>query len=174
MKLTRITSADNPLFKKATELYRIGFPLHEQRESAAQIKILSDGAYRFDVACEVNNFVGEILYWEFENFVYVEHFCVEPSMRNKGYGQKILSLLPKKTLILEIDPPKNEISLRRKGFYERCGFVENPFRHIHPPYKKGNSGHTLVVMSSPRALTGKEYDEFFKTLVNIVMSDENI
>lgn len=39
-------------------------------------------------------------------------------MRNKQYGQKTLSLLAKqgKTLILEIDPPKDGISKRRKGF----------------------------------------------------------
>lgn len=59
-------------------------------------------------------------------------------MRNKQYGQKTLSLLAKqgKTLILEIDPPKDDISKRRKGFYERCGFTENFFTHIHPPYHK--------------------------------------
>ena len=34
----------------------------------------------------------------------------------------------------EIDPPTGDISRRRKGFYERGGFVENPYPHIRPPY----------------------------------------
>ena len=70
-------------------------------------------------------------------------------MRNKQYGQKTLSFLAKqgKTLILEIDPPKDDISKRRKGFYERCGFTENFFTHIHPPYHKINEGHELTIMT---------------------------
>lgn len=78
----------------------------------------------------------------------IEHFCILPEMRNKQYGQKALALLAKqgKTLILEIDPPKDDISKRRKGFYERCGFTENLFTHIHPSYHKENGGHHLVIM----------------------------
>ncbi len=164
MRLTRIITADQPLFKKAVELYNIGFPEYEQRKFAAQIKILADTEYRFYVVCDNENFVGEILYREFEEFIYIEHFCVAPLMRNRGYGQKILSLLPKKTFILEIDPLENDISTQRKGFYERCGFVENPFSHIHSPYRKGNAGHRLAVMSSPHVLTPKEYNDFLKLL----------
>ena len=37
---------------------------------------------------------------------------------------------------------------------------ENPFAHVHPPYHAGFSGHPLVVMSHPRALTEAEYLTF--------------
>ena len=74
-------------------------------------------------------------------------------------------------LILKIDPPVDDISIRRKNFYERCGFVENPYSHTYPPYHVGNHGHDLVIMSSPKMLTPNEYDVFFSFLENTVMKN---
>ena len=118
-------------------------------------------------------FVGLVLYWETPDFLYVEHFCILPELRNRHYGQRILAALGKrsKTIILEIDPPTDEISVRRKGFYERCGFVENPYLHVHPPYHRGNHGHELVVMSCPERLTPEEYAAFSGYLSGEVMRD---
>ena len=171
MDLERITAPDHPLYTAALELYSVSFPRHEQREAISQRKILSNPAYHFDVVCDDGTFIGEILYWEIGDFLYIEHFCVQPAVRNRHYGQKILAGLRDKPLILEIDPPVDEISRRRKGFYERCGFVENPYPHVHPPYHRGNSGHELVVMSSPSPLTPEEYETFRLALSGTVMAD---
>ncbi len=70
----------------------------------------------------------------------------------------------RKTIILEIDPPVDEKSKRRMGFYERVGFLQNSFDHIHPPYHNGIKGHELVVMSYPEKLSISEYDLFFQYL----------
>jgi hypothetical protein len=101
----------------------------------------------------------------------VEHFCILPALRGRGCGQQALELLGQqgKTVILEIDPPVDEVSLRRRGFYLRCGFAENPFPHVHPPYHEGNHGHDLVVMSSPRSLTAAECGAFKTYLNDVVM-----
>ena len=171
MKLHRITQINDPLYKKALELYRISFPPHEQREAFSQRQILQQDAYHFDVVCDDEKFIGEILYWDIGGTYYIEHFCVLPAMRNKHYGQKILNAYRTTPLILEIDPPVDEISIRRKGFYERCGFVENPYQHIHPPYHAGNHGHELIIMSSPRALEANEYLRFNHYLQNTVMKN---
>lgn len=171
MEIERITYTDHPLFPEAMELYEISFPAHEQREALSQSEILSSSAYHFDVICDGGEFVGEILYWEIGDFLYVEHFCVHPSMRNKHYGQRILEAYQAKPLILEIDPPVDEISRRRQGFYERCGFVANPYGHVHPPYHRGCEGHKLVVMSSPDQLSQSEYDMFNEFLQNTIMKD---
>ena len=171
MNIERITSTTHPLYQKAMELYRISFPAHEQREACSQEQILTQDAYHFDIICDGGAFIGEILYWEVAGFFYIEHFCVLPAMRNKHYGQKILNAYQATPLILEIDPPADEISIRRKGFYERCGFVENPYRHIHPPYHAENHGHELVVMSSPRMLEADEYACFNCYLQDTVMRD---
>jgi len=167
----RITSPAHPLYAEAINLYKISFPLHEQREEASQVEILTNPFYHFDVVCDHDKFIGEILYWDIEEFRYIEHFCILPSMRNHQYGQKILTALKDNTpLILEIDPPVDTISCRRKEFYERCGFVENPYAHTHPPYHKNNIDHELVVMSSPKVLTPEEYGIFSQRLQSMVMA----
>ncbi len=43
--------------------------------------------------------------------------------------------------------------------------------HIHPPYHHGNTGHELVVMSSPKMLTPDEYGRFNLYLQNTVMKN---
>lgn len=53
-------------------------------------------------------------------------------------------------MILEIDPLTTDIAVRRKRFYERLGFMLNPFPHVHPPYHDGLTGHALLVLSRPR------------------------
>jgi hypothetical protein len=42
-------------------------------------------------------------------------------------------------VILEIDPPVDSFSIRRKDFYLRLGFHENNYQHYHPAYRKQNA-----------------------------------
>lgn len=171
MNLERITNVDNHMYLQAVELYKISFPEHEQRERLSQENILKDKAYHFDLIYDEDTFVGIILYWEIGGYFYIEHFCILPEMRNKHYGERTLDLLKERGLILEIDPPVDDISIRRKGFYERCGFVKNQYSHIYPPYHIGNSGHELIVMSRPNKLTDAEYNEFNSVLKDVIMKD---
>lgn len=171
MEFHRITQVNDPLYEKALRLYGISFPTHEQRENLSQVRILQQESYHFDVICDNGEFIGEILYWDIGGTYYIEHFCVLPAMRNKHYGQKILNAYQVTPLILEIDPPVDDVSIRRKGFYERCGFIENPYTHIHPAYHKENVGHTLVIMSSPKILETDEYERFNHYLQNTVMKN---
>lgn len=121
-----------PLYEEAITLYKISFPHHEQREQASQCEILKNTDYHFEVICDEGCLIGKILYWCIEKLRYIEHFCILPSMRNQYYGQKILVALQERPLVLQIDPPVDEIAQRRKGFYECCGFVENPYVHVPP------------------------------------------
>lgn len=171
MHLQRITTETHPIYPQAIALYKISFPPHEQREAASQAEILRNDAYHFDAIYDGDTFVGEILSWEVAGFRYIEHFCILPEMRNRHYGQRALELLHNQPMLLEIDPPVDEISIRRKGFYTRCGFAENPYPHVHPPYHRGNHGHDLVIMSYPNPLTQSEYDTFFQYLRDTVMKD---
>lgn len=168
----RLTDTMHPLYEKAIELYRISFPYHEQRETPSRKRILNDEAYHFNMIFDEKTFVGMILYWETEDFLYVEHFCILPEMRGKKYGQTTLSILAEvgKPIILEIDPPKSEISRRRKAFYERCGFVENPYPHMQLPYHRGCEGTPLVIMTYPTVIDPQAYDAFHTYLQDHVMA----
>jgi len=171
MHFVRLHSSENELFLRAMALYAVSFPSHEQRERGSQRSIMGLEDYHFDLIYDGETLVGLMLYWETLDFKYVEHFCIDPGMRNRQYGQKALELLAAegKPVILEIDPPVDGISLRRKGFYERCGYQSNPFPHVHPPYHAGIQGHPLVVMSFPGLLSQAQYDQFNTYLRKTVM-----
>ena len=172
MKFERLRTSENKLYYKAMELYKISFPFHEQRKSSLQAEILKNKEYQFNLIYDKNQFVGIILCWETDDFIYVEHFCIFPEMRNNRYGQRALELLNKKwkTIILEIDLPIYEISIYRKAFYERVKYKTNNYEHIHPPYHEKFNGHNLIVMSYPEKLSKMEYDKFNHYLRNNVMS----
>ena len=154
MHFVRLATTERPEYDKALALYRESFPYHEQREARSQGDILSDEEYRFELVYDKDIFAGLLL-------------C------GRSYGSQTLHLLAQcgKTIILEIDPPVDEVSRRRKGFYERAGFTANAFHHVHPPYHAQNAGHELVVMSCPNALTEEAYARFSSYLENTVMKN---
>lgn len=100
-------------------------------------------------------------------------FYILQALRNHRYGRRTLDLLAEcgKTLILEIDPSMDAIVCRRKMFYERCGFAENPFPHIHPPYHAENRGHALVVMTIFLPIPQEKYNDFYRYLTEKVLKD---
>lgn len=155
MRLDRITSPDHPMYPQARELYALGFPLHEQREEDSQRRIMGCSDYQYHLIYDQELFVGLLLCWETAEFIYVEHFCIQPHLRNQAYGRRALELLRSrgKSIILEIDPPEDGASRRRQGFYQRQGYQTNPFPHVHPPYHSNCPGHRLVVLSCPTPLS---------------------
>ena len=173
MTLTRITDPRHPDYAAALALYAISFPPHEQRSAPSQAAIMQDPAYHFTAVYDVGNFVGLVLYWETAEFLYIEHLCIQPSQRNHHFGARVLSRLAGlgKPVILEIDPPADAVSIRRRSFYLRNGFFENPYPHVHPPYHPENHGHHLILLSSPRAITPAEYDCFSTYLRKHVMQN---
>ena len=173
MEFIRLTDPTDPRFAPAFALYEISFPLHERRTRAAQEARLSHPEYRFTLLYEENRLQGILLYWEGPGFRYVEHFAIAPELRGGGVGARALAQLCAQGIpvLLEIDPPVDQISIRRQHFYERCGFVKNPFSHVHPPYRGQFQGHPLVVMSAPSALSQSDYDRFARYLFDPVMSD---
>ena len=175
MRFVRLTTAQDPRYLTALALYGASFPLHEQRLTASQQSILHEPAYQFRLLYEEEELVGILLCWEADSFLYVEHFAISAEKRSCGCGARALAALEReceakgKTVILEIDPPEDGISCRRKAFYERNGFCENPYPHIHPPYRPGNEGHRLTVLSCPGTLTQQAYDGFYRYLCDTVM-----
>ncbi|MDO4560213.1 MAG: N-acetyltransferase [bacterium] len=173
MELVRIRSEEHERFPEAAALYSASFPVHERRVPASQRDALGDEEYHYDLIMDGDIFLGLLLCWETARFIYAEHFCVTPERRGNNYGSRALALLSRKgkSVILEIDPPIDEISLRRKAFYERAGYYANGFEHIHPPYRSGYAGHRLVVMSNPAPLTADEYKSFSRYLKERVMKN---
>ena len=173
LHIERLRTADDPAFAHAMALYADSFPEHEQRLAPSQRCIMAHAQYHFGPLYYGGRFAGLILYWDAGGYFYVEHPCIVPERRGRGLGTAALERLAEagKPVILEIDPPVDEISRRRQAFYERAGFAANPHAHVHPPYRPENSGHALMVMSRPRPLMDGEYTAFAAYLSDVVMKD---
>ena len=147
------------------------FPIFEQRTLESQIEALKDDRYNWIVICDESVVVGILLYWEFDKYKYIEHLAIYSELRGKSYGSKILEIFCRdnKTIILEIDPPIDEIALKRLKFYSKIGFMLQEFNHIDPPYRNGYEGHSLKVMCYNKNLEEYEYNEFNEFLKNVIM-----
>jgi len=173
MEFRRLISARDPLFTPAFALYEESFPKYEQRLPDKQKAVMTDPLYHFDIITDNGVFMGILLYWNISRYVYIEHFAIHPSVRGKALGSRSLEAFFENhpAVILEIDPPENEVSIRREYFYQRLGFQRNSYAHTHPPYRKQFEPHRLVVMSYPKLMTESEYLLFRQELSEIVMRD---
>lgn len=146
---------------KAMELYRNAFPAKEIRSEADHLRALEDPAYRAVGIWRDGVFAGLMYYWLFNNCHYIEHLAIDPSMRGQNIGSGILTeFCRNKRVILEIDPPEDDTSRRRLGFYLRLGFIENPHHYLHPSFRRPFETHRLVLMSYPSPLGNDEARAF--------------
>jgi len=173
MNFERIMSPEHPAFERVCGLYQISFPLHEQRTRETQEAVLTNPEYHCQAIFEEDLFVGLLMAWETPDFIYVEHFAIAPELRGQNYGSQALKLLREqgKPVVLEIDPLVDEAAIRRKHFYEKIGFRQNPFDHVHPPYRANFQGHELVVMTYPEPWDREKYQRFAAYLTLTVMAD---
>ena len=86
---------------------------------------------------------------DFNDFYYVEHFAIDPTLRNGGYGKKTLDYLCKeldRPIVLEVEMPVEEMAKRRINFYQRQGFVLWEKEYKQPPYKPGDDFLPMYLM----------------------------
>ncbi len=141
--------------QEATELYEMAFPPTERRSGSAWVRQISESSlfHPYEIRFS-EKFAGIITLWDFDTFVYIEHFTTLPEMRGKGIGsesiKKILTLFRQLPVVLEVEQPDNEIARRRIGFYERNGLclVSTPEAYVQPPYEAGGEWLPLRLMSS--------------------------
>lgn len=171
MEYIRLKNIKDENWNKVWQIYEESFPHYELRNIKEQKDAMKDKEFFCTYVKEDDKVVGIIFYWEWEQFRYIEHFAVNINLRGGGYGSKILEEIcnDDKITILEIDPVVDEISERRLVFYERLGFKMNKFNHLHPPYKKGDKGHKLKVLSYERIISENQFDGFKNFLENHVM-----
>ncbi len=142
------------------KLLEESFPPDERRTDDKQREVFSNPNYK-PFVCKVDKqFAGTITSWQLDNIVFIEHFAVAPSMRNQGIGAKMLVDFCKhtdKTIVLEVEPPTNELAKRRIAFYQRQGFIFNDYEYYQPAYSEGKNGVSLKIMSYGKALNNDEF-----------------
>lgn len=174
MKKIEINNSNHLLYKAFKKLYSTSFPIFEQRTEIQQEYAFRNDKYHLIGYCDEKGFIGFISYWDFDTYLYIEHFAISTEYRGKGYGSKLLNSFIKsaaKMVLLEIDPVIDDTSEARLRFYKRCGFHENPYPHKHAPYRNEFQSHSLVTLTTDRQIGEDEYMNFFSDLNMIVMNE---
>lgn len=162
------------MWQEAWKLYENSFPLKEIRPLEAHIEAMKDDAFHFHLLTEFQDgkevFIGFLSWWDWMGvgeptpLRFGEHFAIRTDLRGGGYGSEAMDYLiggGERLLLLEIDPPVDDIAQRRQKFYERHGLVVNPeYKHVHPSFRDGTEPHELLIMSHPRKLSPGEFREF--------------
>ncbi len=125
----------DPLLDLVEKTYTSSFPEEERRDFSLVRKLLEEDS-RFEMYALLRDgiYVGFITGWQFEGFVYAEHFAIDESARNGGIGAKAMTsflALHEDPVVLEVEMPTEEMSKRRIGFYERLGFVLDHHVYFH-------------------------------------------
>ena len=164
MRRQRLLTADDPCFDFCWTLYVEAFPEEERRALGYHLETLERDAFRFEVILLDDEPIGFFGWWDLDDFRYVEHFATSPDVRGRGYGEEALRQFigeGVKPVILEVEPPVEEIARRRIGFYERVGFILNPHAYAHPSYHDRQAPFVeLMIMSSPAPITSAILDRF--------------
>ena len=110
LELQRITTADVDLYNFMEGLMKQAFPSAEYRD-LNELRLYTDTKPHFynNIIMEENRPIGFFTYWDFDTFYYAEHFAVDPSLRNGGYGKQVLALLRdtlSRPIVLEVEMPE--------------------------------------------------------------------
>jgi ribosomal protein S18 acetylase RimI-like enzyme len=144
------------------ELYCSAFPANERREYSGLVQLLYNAECVVNLIFADQKIAGFIIVWEFQNFVFIEHFAIEPELRGQGIGEKSLTIITKnyyKPVILETEPPIDEMSKRRVGFYQRNGFHLLRNQYFQPSYDGIKPKVELRLMSTKSDYSSSQMDE---------------
>lgn len=162
MKAHRIRSVKDAYWEPVWKIYQMNFPKGERRRLFDQKRTLRDPRYYCTALLKGEFVAGILFYWQIEDFCFIEHLAIHEACKGNGMGTRILErlkALPGR-LVLEIDPPEDGISIRRKKFYERSGFVLNSHGHVNLPLRIGFEELPLRVMTVESPLSEEEYQVF--------------
>lgn len=166
MRLVKVGVSD---FDIIFEIMDKAFPNTEMRAYQEQKKIFERPQYSVLMNEEKTAFIA---LWDFDEAVYIEHFAVKDSLRGSGIGEKMLkeflNTTTNKMVFLEVEPPEEEIAMRRIGFYERIGFVLNPYYYLQPPYRQNEEPIELKIMTMGQSIDQKQFDKYKKMLYSVV------
>lgn len=163
---------------RAEELYRNSFPPNEQRSPEDCLRALADPHFTAEGIRLDGQFAGILYHWHAKEWDYIEHLAIAPELRGRKIGSEVLEAFSQgRRVILEIDPPVDDISIRRLHFYRRAGFSDNPQEYMHPSYRRAFGPHRLVLMSRPGPLTNEEarmFADFVRETVLRCSEHENL
>ncbi|SFG72656.1 GNAT family N-acetyltransferase [Sporolactobacillus nakayamae] len=155
------------------DLMRESFPQAEFRSRDKELDLLNQMNFtilsRYDQSGKaLEGFIAE---WSFHDFLFIEHFAVQSSLRGHGIGSHMLSEYlehANKPVLIEVETPTTDLAKRRIHFYERLGFTLSEFGYIQPDLQQTGEHVHLLMMQYPTPLTEQEFlacnEEIFRSV----------
>lgn len=166
MNLSRITNSTDHRLESLIKLYEESFPEDERRTIAQLNKMIDSVQPMYFNAIEIDGqLCGLFVYWDMDDFYYMEHLAVFPEMRNRKIGQQVLDHVARhlnKIRILEVEPTEDEITTRRVQYYQRNGYAIVHRDYIQPSYKAFEDASNLWIMSNEPTVRLNEFIDAIK------------
>lgn len=168
MKLMPITKAN---FDEYYNLLEQDFILEERRTKQDELSALKDERFKPYFIDFKEKKIGYFTCWEFDNFIFGEHFAINKELRNHGYGTMFWKYLFKKIdkpIIFEIEKPVDETTIRRGNFYKKLGIQFNDYEYFQPSYHNGEEKVEMLILSYPNKLKKSEFQKIIKQIYQVV------
>ena len=149
--LLKISRSHDYGFAEIKLLYQRSFSSEERRDPADLDQLLENPDFSFYLINHYTWPAGLLAVWQFPDFVFVEHMAISEQFRNRKLGANALGQLiamNEKPLVLESEPPTDDITNSRINFYKRQGFEIVDNNYLQPPYRPENSQQPMVLMSN--------------------------
>ena len=152
LTIRHITTASE-YYSFVENLLESAFPKEECRDKKLQ-RECTDNNPKFKcnlIQTTYGQPIGVITRWDFGDFIYIEHFAIDPALRSQGYGSEALKAFIHeqcKPLVLEAEPPTDEMTRRRIRFYERIGLTLYDYPYIQPAYTEESLPVELRLMGT--------------------------
>ena len=159
MRFEQITPGD---IDRVFDILEKSFPVDEYRPLEQQKALILAKKYTVYALYDGDSLVGFISVWDLATVAYVEHLAVALEHRGKGHGSMLLrelSMLLKKRICLEVEPPLTSEATRRIAFYRRNGFYLNSYPYLQPAYSQDRQAVPLLLMTTQAPLTQTEFDD---------------
>ncbi len=164
-KIERVLTAES--LQQIWALYESSFPVDERRAYDQLSLLLSNKYAKIYKFYRANELAGLVVIWEFEAFLFIEHFAVMPKMQNQGIGKNAVSHLIanfQMPILLEVEPPFDAQSERRIKFYEGLGFRMLNLEYMQPAYANNKSEVRMKLMANVDSISNLTVNEWISQL----------
>jgi ribosomal protein S18 acetylase RimI-like enzyme len=166
VNLIRITEPTDIRLQKLIPLYMEAFPEEERRNIKQLERLIREKTEMHFNAIETDGVLaGLFIYWDMQDFYYLEHLAVFTSMRNLKVGQQVLDYIAEHldgTRLLEVEPTTDEMTTRRVNYYRRNGYEILDKTYMQPSYDEDIEVGNLWIMGSRKSDRLQEFIERIK------------
>lgn len=175
IEIKQVKTQDEVNYTFVEKLMHTAFPQEERRDTVQQ-REYSDNNLRFcnNIILENGNSIGMISYWTMGDFTISNILLLIPVsetavMENVYWNDKKQLKGP---IVLEVEEPNDEMSTRRIHFYKRLEFTLHKKPYMQPPYRKGDNGLPMLLMTYGDIDMESDFEKVKKTLYKEVYGQE--